>query len=39
VRDYERTAEVLAGWHWVAFTGLMLTRVMELAQAPAETGA
>jgi transposase len=31
-RDYERTAEVLAGWHWVAFTGLMLTRVMELAE-------
>ncbi len=30
-RDYERTAEVLAGWHWVAFAGLMLTRVMELA--------
>jgi transposase len=30
-RDYERTAEVLAGWHWVAFTSLMLTRVMELA--------
>lgn len=30
-RDYERTAEVLAGWHWVAFTGLMLARVMELA--------
>jgi transposase len=30
-RDYERTAEVLAGWHWVAFSGLMLTRVMELA--------
>jgi transposase len=30
-RDYERTAEVLAGWHWVAFTGLMLTQVMELA--------
>ena len=29
-RDYERTAEVLAGWHWVAFTGLMLTRVMAL---------
>ena len=38
-RDYERTAEVLAGWHWVAFTGLMLTRGMELAQVPAETGA
>jgi transposase len=30
-RDYERTAEVLAGWHWVAFAGLMLNRVMELA--------
>jgi transposase len=30
-RDYERTAEVLAGWHWVAFTSLMLNRVMELA--------
>lgn len=31
-RDHERTAEVLAGWHWVAFTGLMLSRVMALAQ-------
>lgn len=30
-RDYERTAEVLAGWHWVAFAGLMLNRVMALA--------
>jgi transposase len=30
-RDYERTAEVLAGWHGVAFTGLLLTRVMALA--------
>src|SRR5215211_4106297 len=30
-KDYERTAEVLAGWHWVAFTNLMLTRVVELA--------
>jgi transposase len=30
-RDYERTAEVLAGWHWVAFAGLMLTRVVGLA--------
>ena len=30
-RDYERTAEVLAGWHWVAFAGLMLRRVAELA--------
>jgi transposase len=25
-RDYERTAEVLAGWHWVAFVALMLHR-------------
>ena len=32
-RDYERTAEVLAGWHWVAFTDLMLTRVTELAHS------
>jgi transposase len=38
-RDYERTAEVLAGWHWVAFTGLMLTRVMELAADPGKPGA
>ena len=30
-RDYERTAEVLAGWHWVAFAGIMLRRVSELA--------
>jgi transposase len=30
-RDHERTAEVLAGWHWVAFTGLMSNRVMALA--------
>lgn len=37
-RDYERTAEVLAGWHWVAFTDLMLTRVMQLAQEPLGTG-
>jgi transposase len=38
-RDYEPTAEVLAGWHWVAFTGLMLTRVMELAADPGQPGA
>jgi transposase len=38
-RDYERTAEVLAGWHWVAFTGLMLTRVVELLTEPAVPGA
>lgn len=37
-RDYERTAEVLAGWHWVAFTDLMLARVMQLAQEPLGTG-
>ena len=37
-RDYERTAEVLAGWHWVAFADLMLTRVMQLAQEPVGTG-
>ena len=37
-RDYERTAEVLAGWHWVAFAGLVLTRVMGLAQEPLDPG-
>ena len=26
-RDYERLSETLAGWHWVAFLGLLLTRV------------
>jgi len=26
-RDYERLAETLAGWHWLAFVGLLLTRV------------
>lgn len=25
-RDYERRAETLAGWHWLAFLGLMLQR-------------
>ena len=29
-RDYERTAEVLAGWHWVAFVVLMLHRITAL---------
>ena len=29
-RDYERTAEVLAGWHWVAFVGLMLHRLAPI---------
>ena len=29
-RDYERLAGTLAGWHWVAFVGLMLHRVMLL---------
>lgn len=33
-RDYERTAEVLAGWHWVAFSSQMLIRVMELTTTP-----
>ena len=30
-RDYERTADVLAGWHWVAFVTLMLHRLAVLA--------
>jgi transposase len=30
-RDYERLAEVLAGWHWVAFVALMLHRFTRLA--------
>ena len=25
-RDYERLAETLAGWHWLAFMGLMLAK-------------
>ena len=25
-RDYERLAETLAGWHWLAFLGLLLAR-------------
>jgi transposase len=29
-RDYERAAEVLAGWHWVAFVALMLHRLALL---------
>jgi transposase len=29
-RDYERTAAVLAGWHWVAFVALMLHRLALL---------
>jgi transposase len=29
-RDYERTAGVLAGWHWVAFAGLMLHRIAPI---------
>jgi transposase len=29
-RDYERTAEVLAGWHWVAFVTLLLHRITAL---------
>jgi transposase len=30
-RDYERLAEVLAGWHWVAFVALMLHRLALVA--------
>jgi transposase len=26
-RDYERLAETLAGWHWLAFVALLLTKV------------
>jgi transposase len=26
-RDYERLAETLAGWHWLAFVGLLLAKV------------
>jgi transposase len=26
-RDYERLAEAVAGWHWLAFVALMLRRV------------
>ena len=29
--DSERTAEVLAGWHWLAFVTLMLQRLAVLA--------
>lgn len=29
-RDYERLAGTLAGWHWVAFVGLMLHRLTLL---------
>lgn len=28
-RDYERLAETLAGYHWVAFLGLMLQRILD----------
>jgi transposase len=26
-RDYERLAEMLAGWHWLAFLTLLLPRL------------
>ena len=26
-RDYERLGEILAGWHWLAFVGLLLGRL------------
>lgn len=28
-RDHERLAEMLAGWHWLAFLALLLQRVVE----------
>jgi transposase len=31
-RDYERLAEVLAGWHWLAFLGLLLKQVCLQSQ-------
>jgi transposase len=30
-RDYDRLSETLAGWHWLAFVGLMLHRATLLA--------
>ena len=32
-RDYERTAEALVGWHWVAAIILMLHRLALLAES------
>lgn len=29
-RDYERTAEALAGWHWVAFVTILLHRLAPI---------
>ena len=34
-RDYERLTETLAGWHWVAFAGLLLRRIAKLASESA----
>ncbi len=34
-RDYERLTETLAGWHWVAFAGLLLRRIANLASESA----
>jgi transposase len=31
-RDYERLAEVLAGWHWLAFVALILKQVVSQSQ-------
>jgi transposase len=31
-RDYERLAEVLAGWHWLAFLGLLIKHVVVESQ-------
>ena len=32
-RDYERLAETLAGWHWVAAVVLLLRRLATLAES------
>ena len=34
-RDYERTKEVLEGWHWLAFAGLMIRRLVPVAETSA----
>jgi len=33
-RDYERLAQTLAGWHWVAAVILLLQRLATLAESP-----
>ena len=33
-RDYERLPDVLGGWHWVAFVGLMIKRIIPILTRP-----